>query len=146
MIEKKIGSGGACLTPEFDDVMNATDLGTEYIINDWYGYFSRCYRPGWGKKEGCTMSFYVEKNKHGERFVKQSRFAGQLYKPKAGIYATRVKIIKIDGKIGHVKWNDSYGHFGVSLEDSRYFDKIFHGDEAKELVKRFFGAIGLHDV
>ncbi|MCK4815590.1 hypothetical protein KA005_07465 [bacterium] len=26
MIEKKIGSGGACLTPEFDDVMNATDL------------------------------------------------------------------------------------------------------------------------
>lgn len=131
MIEKRIGSGGAYLTPEFDDVMNAIVLGTEHIVNDW----------PWGRKHRCTMNFMVEKNKHGERFVKQSRFAGQLYKPKAGIYATRVKIIKIDGKIGHVKWNNSYGHFGVSLEDDRYFDKIFHGDEAKELVKRFFGAI-----
>ncbi|MCK5615066.1 hypothetical protein KAR91_75080 [Candidatus Pacearchaeota archaeon] len=128
MIEKRIGSGGAYLTPEFDDVMNATDLGTEHQVDDW----------PWGRKHRCKMNFMVEKNKHGERFVKQSRFAGQLYKPKTGVYATRVKIIKIDGKIGHVKWNNSYGHFYVSLEDGRYFDKIFHSDEAKELAKKFF--------
>lgn len=131
MIERdrtKFGGKGAYLVPEFFDVMSATDLGTEHQVDDW----------PWGRKQRCTMNFFVEKNKRGERFVKQSRFAGQLYKPKAGIYATRVKIIKIDGKIGHVKWNNSYGHFGVSLEDGKYFDKIFHGYEAKMLAKRFF--------
>lgn len=108
--------------------MGAIDLGMLYVVDDW----------PWGRKQRCTMSFTVEKNKHGDRFVKQSRFKGQIYTPKKGTYTTRVKIIKIDGKIGHVKWNDSYGHFGVSLEDGRYFSKIFFGDEAKTLAERFF--------
>lgn len=130
MIEKSFGNR-TLLEPEYRDVLIAIDLGTNHVVDNW----------PWGRKQRCTMSFLVEKNKRGERFVKQSRFNGRMYKPKAGTYATRVKIIEIDGKIGHVKWHDGYGHFGVSIEDGRYFDKIFFDDEAKELAKIFFGAI-----
>lgn len=130
MIEKSFGNR-TLLEPEYKDVMQAVDLGIFHIVNDW----------PWGKKQRCEMNFSVEKNRRGERFVKQSRMNGRMYKPKAETYVTRVKIIEIDGKIGHVKWHDGSGYFGVSIEDGRYFDKIFFDDEARHLAGIFFGAI-----
>lgn len=124
------GSGGSYLKPEFEDVLNAKDLGTEHVVDDW----------PWGRQQRCTMSFLVEKNKRGERFVKQSRMKGRTYKPKTGTYATRVKIIEIDGKIGHVRWDKRYGGFGVSIEDGKYYSKVFYDYEAMELAEKFFGA------
>ena len=128
MIEK---NGKTFLEPELEDVMAAKDLGTEHTVEDW----------PWGRKRRCEMHFFVERNKRGERFVKQSRMDGRQYKPKAGTYATRVKIIEIDGKIGHVKWHRAYRHLGVNIEDGKYCGKTFYDDEAEELAGKFFGAI-----
>lgn len=131
MIEKDRGVG-ALLEPEIEDVLAAKDLGTEHVVDDW----------PWGRKRRCTMGFYVERDpKRGERFVKQSRMDGRQYKPKKGTYATRVKIIEIDGKIGHVVWHEGYGHFGVNIEDSKYRSMTFFDDEARQLAKKFFSAI-----
>jgi hypothetical protein len=135
MIEKMFGNK-TILEPEYKDVMAATDLGIFHVVNDW----------PWGRKQRCEMSFSVETNRRGERFVKQSRFNGRMNKPKAGTYATRVKIIEIDGKIEHVEWHAGSGSFGIRLEDGSYLSKTFFDSEAKHLAGIFFGAIRLQIV
>ena len=132
MLEKERAyGGGSYLEPELTDVLAAEDLGTEHIVPDW----------PWGRKERCEMRFSVESHpKRGERLVKQSRKNGRTYKPKATTYATRVKIIRIDGKIGHVVWNKMYGHFGVSMEDGKIASMTFFDEEAQALAEKFFGA------
>ena len=131
MIEKDSrGSRGLYFEPEFEDVLKATDLGTEHVVDDW----------PWGRQQRCTMSFFVEENnKRGERLVKQSKMNGRFYKPKTGTYATRVKIVEIDGKIGHVRWSNMHGIFEVNIEDGKYCSKTFFDDEAKQLARKFFG-------
>ena len=132
MIEKKTYYGDKMLEPEFEDVMKAKDLGLSHVVEDW----------PWGRKKRCTMLFYVERDpKRGERFVKQSRMDGRQYKPKKSTYSGRVKIVEIDGKIGHVEWHGGYRHFGINIEDGRYCGKTFFDDEAKQLAARFFGVI-----
>lgn len=104
MIEKSFGNK-TILEPEYKDVMAATDLGIFHVVDDW----------PWGRKQRCKMSFSVETNRRGERFVKQSGMNGRMNKPKVGTYTTRVKIIEIDGKIGHVEWHAGSGSFGIRL-------------------------------
>ena len=86
------------------------------------------------------MSFSVEANRRGERFVKQSRMNGRMYKPKTATYATKVKIVEIDGKIGHVEWHAGTGSFGINIEDGSYLSKTFFDSEARHLAGIFFGA------
>lgn len=114
---------------ELEDVLRATDLGTNHVVDDW----------PWGRKQRCSMHFFVEfQPYHGERFVKQSTFKGRTYKPKLATYATCVKIIELDGKIGHVEYNAIYGTFNIYIEDGKYRGPAFFEDEAKRLKAHFF--------
>lgn len=71
MIENCYG-GKTYFEPELEDVLKATDLGTEHVVDNW----------PWGRQQRCTMSFFVEENNRGERLVKQSKMNGRFYKPK----------------------------------------------------------------
>jgi hypothetical protein len=73
--------------------------------------------------------------------IKQSTMNGRTYKPKKATYATRVKIIELNGKIGHVEWHAGSGSFGIRLEDGNYLSKTFFGSEARHLADIFFDAI-----
>lgn len=114
--------------PELEDVLLATDLGDDHTVDDW----------PWGRKQRCSMHFFVERSKRGERFVKQSTMNGRTYKPKRSTYQTKVKIIELDGKIGHVSWN-MYGMFGVNIEDGKYLSVTFYDDDARKLKENYFG-------
>lgn len=128
MLEKKTYDDKIALIPEVSDVLEATDLGTNHTVDDW----------PWGRKRRCSMHFFVESNKRGERFVKQSTMDGRTYKPKTATYATKVKLIEIDGKMGHVEWNRSFQMFSVYIEDGQYWSGDFHGEEAQKLFKHYF--------
>lgn len=128
MKEKTYSSGTTLLHPEFEDVRSATDLGEDHTVKDW----------PWGRKQRCSMRFFVETHpKRGQRFVKQSAMKGRSYKPKKATYATRVKIVQIDGRIGRVTWHKGYGHFGIDIEDGKYASQTFFDNEARELAKHF---------
>lgn len=114
---------------ELSDVLEAKDLGTDHIVNDW----------PWGSRQRCIMHFSVDLHPtRGERFVKQSTLNGRAYKPKKATYATRIKIIELDGKIGHVEYHRMYCQFGINIEDGKYWSKTFFGDEALQLYRHFF--------
>ena len=127
MLEKE-SYGKTYLVPELKDLLKATDLGTEHVVYEW----------PWGRKQKCIMRFFVETGPKGERFVKQSTFRGRVNKPKKSTYARRVKIIELDGKIGHVEWSKNYSMFTVYIEDSKYFGATWHDEEAEKLFKHFF--------
>ena len=126
MKEKSYGSS-TLLEPELGDVLAATDLGEDYTVNDW----------PWGRKQRCSMHFFVETTKRGQRFVKQSTMNTKTYKPKKSTYCDRVKIILIDGKIGHISSHNNYKHFGVNIEDGQYASVTFFDQEGLTLAKHF---------
>lgn len=114
---------------ELSDVLEAKDLGTDHTVEDW----------PWGRKQRCSMHFFVESHpKRGERFVKQSTMNGRTNKPKLSTYTGRVKIIEIDGKIGHVELNVYYEIVNVYMEDGKYRGKPYFHDEADQLKNHFF--------
>jgi hypothetical protein len=129
MKEKEGYTGNVICQVELEDVLAAIDLGTDHVVEDW----------PWGRKQRCSMHFYVESNKRGERFVKQSTMNGRSYKPKARTYAERVTIIEILGKIGHVEFS-KYGMVGVYVQDSKFSGETFFDEEAMTLAKHFFGS------
>ncbi len=126
MKEKSYGST-TLLEPEVADVLAAVDLGEDYTVNDW----------PWGRKQRCSMHFFVETTKRGQRFVKQSTMNNKTYKPKKSTYCDRIKLILIDGKIGHISWHNAYKHFGVDIEDGRYASATFFDEEGLTLAKHF---------
>lgn len=126
MKEKSYGST-TLLEPELGDVLAAVDLGEDHTVDDW----------PWGRKQRCSMRFFVETTNRGQRFVKQSTMNNRTYKPKKSTYCDRVKIILIDGKIGHVSWHNSYKHFGVNIEDGKYASVTFFDEEGLTLAKHF---------
>lgn len=121
--------GKTFLVPELEDVLGATDLGTDYVVEDW----------PWGRKQRCSMHFFVESNKRGERFVKQSTFEGRTNKPKTATYADRVTLIEMDGKVGRVEWSASYQLAKVRMEDGKYPEATFFEDAGQVIADRFFG-------
>jgi hypothetical protein len=127
MKEIEIGSK-TYLEPELEDVLGATDLGTDHVIDDW----------PWGSRKTCKMHFSVESTNRGERLVKQSTFNGRVNKPKKTTYASRVKIIEIDGKIGHVELTKSMSHVGVRMQDGSYKEATFWDEDAKKIASHFF--------
>lgn len=128
-MEKRESFGNVRYIPEMEDVLGATDLGHEHVVDDW----------PWGRKQRCSMHFFVESHpKRGERFVKQSTMKGRTYKPKTSTYCGQVKIIELDGTIGHVEWSKSYFMFSVYMEAQKYCIANFHDEEATELAKHFF--------
>ena len=131
MLEKEI-YGKVYLEPEVADLLAAKDLGTDHVINDW----------PWGRKQKCSMHFYVESNKRGQRFCKQSTFDGRTNKAKCNTYTSRVRLVEIDGRMGHVSWHKAYGHFGVDIEDGRYASKTFFDEDGQTLANHFFGKEG----
>lgn len=114
--------------PEVEDVLKATDLGDDHTVEDW----------PWGRKQRCSMHFFVESRGNKQRFVKQSTMNGRTYKPKRSTYQNKVKIIELDGKIGHVTWN-VYGMFTVNIEDGKYLSKTFFDEDAAKLKNNYFG-------
>ena len=126
MKEKKGYSGNVICQVELEDVLEAIDLGTDYTVEDW----------PWGRKQRCSMHFYVESNKRGQRLVKQSTLNGRTYKPKARTYSSRVTIIEILGKIGHVEMSDYM--VGVYVQDSKFSGASFFEADAALLSKHFF--------
>lgn len=126
-MKEKSYESSTLLVPELADVMAARDLGENYTIDDW----------PWGRKQQCSMRFFVETTKRGQRFVKQSTMNERTYKPKKSTYCDRAKIISIDGKIGHISWNNNYKHFGVDIEDGKYASVTFFDDEGLTLAKHF---------
>jgi hypothetical protein len=129
MKEKDI-AGKMYLEPELEDILGAKNLGNDYTVEDW----------PWGRQQRCSMHFFVESTKNGERFVKQSTFKGRTNKPKKATYASRVTIIEIDGKIGRVEWSKSYNHVGVYIEDGRYDNVTFFDEPGKKVVEHFFSS------
>lgn len=128
MLEKE-SYGKTYLVPELEDVLGATDLGVDHTVDDW----------PWGRKQRCSMHFFVETHpKRGQRFVKQSTFKGRVNKPKTSTYASRVKIIELDGKIGHIEFNEQYSMCAVLIEDGKYLGITFHDDESDTLAEHFF--------
>ena len=128
MLEKE-SYGNVHLVPEMEDVLEAIDLGYDHVVEDW----------PWGRKQRCSMHFFVETHpKRGQRFVKQSTMNGRTYKPKTSTYAGQVKIIELDGFIGHVEWSNSYYMFTVYMENKKYFSASFRDEEAVMLAKHFF--------
>lgn len=124
------GSNKTFFVPEFDDVMNAKDLGTDHTVEDW----------PFGRSKRCSMHFFVETDpKRGERFVKQSTMNGRSYKPKKDTYHTKCKIVEIDGKIGNVVWHDGFNQFGVNIQDGHYSSQTFFNEDATALKNKFFG-------
>ena len=111
-----------------DDVLGATDLGDDHVVEDW----------PWGRKQTCQMHFSVESSNRGERLVKQSTFKGRVNKPKKTTYASRVKIIEIDGKIGHVELTKTMSHVGVRMQDGQFKESTFWDDDAKKIASHFF--------
>lgn len=110
------------------DVLAAEDLGTDHTIDDW----------PWGSRQSCSMHFWVESHpKRGERFMKQSTFRDRTYKAKKATYTGKVRLIQIDGKMGHVEWNPHYHLFGIQIEDSSYSRPTFHRKEAIQLARHF---------
>ena len=126
-MKEKAYESSTLLVPELADVMAAKDLGKDYTVDDW----------PWGRKQRCSMRFFVETTKRGQRFVKQSTMNERTYKPKKTTYCDRVKIILIDGKIGHISWNNNYKHFGVDIEDGKYASVTFYDEEGLTLAKHF---------
>lgn len=126
-MKEKAYESSTLLVPELADVLAATDLGEDYTVDDW----------PWGRKQRCSMRFFVETTKRGQRFVKQSTMNERTYKPKKSTYCDRVRIILIDGKIGHISWNNNYKHFGVDIEDGKYASVTFFDDEGLTLAKHF---------
>jgi len=61
----------------------------------------------------------------------------KTYKPKKSTYSDRVKIILIDGKIGHISWHNNYRHMGVNIEDGKYASATFYDADALLLAKHF---------
>ena len=126
-MKEKSYESSTLLVPELQDVMEAKDLGEDYTVDDW----------PWGRKQRCSMRFFVETTKRGQRFVKQSTMNERTYKPKKTTYCDRVRIILIDDKIGHVSWNNNYKHFGVDIEDGKYTSVTFYDEEGLTLAKHF---------
>lgn len=120
--------GKKYLELELDDVLGAIDLGDCHEVEDW----------PWGRKQSCQMKFSVESTNRGERLVKQSTFKGKVYKAKKTTYASRVKIIEIDGKVGHVELTKTMSHVGVRMQDGKYKEATFWDDEAKQIASHFF--------
>ena len=114
---------------ELSDVLEATDLGTDHIVDDW----------PWGRKQKLRMHFFVEPHpKRGERFMRQSTFRGRIKAVKKSTYTSRATIIELDGKIGHVEFNQQFVMFEVDIEDGKYWSKTFHGSDAVKLFNHFF--------
>jgi len=129
MLEKEI-HGRKYFQLEMDDILTkATDLGDDCTIEGW----------PWGRKQKCTMHFFVESGKKGQRFVKQSTFNGRTYKPKRSTYASQVTIIKIDDKIGRAEWNEGYQLLRVKMEDGKYLESTFFEDDGQVIADYFFG-------
>ena len=126
-MKEKAYESSTLLIPELADVLAATDLGEDYTVDDW----------PWGRKEHCSMRFFVETTKRGQRFIKQSTMNNKTYKPKKSTYSDRVKIILIDGKIGHISWHNNYRHMGVNIEDGKYASATFYDADALLLAKHF---------
>ena len=126
-MKEKSYDSSTLLVPELADVMAAKDLGEDYTIDDW----------PWGRKQLCSMRFFVETTKRGQRFVKQSTMNERTYKPKKSTYCDRVKIISIDDKIGHISWRNNYKQFGVDIEDGKYAAVTFYDEEGLTLAKHF---------
>jgi hypothetical protein len=126
-MKEKSYESSTLLVPELADVLAAKDLGEDYTVDDW----------PWGRKQLCSMRFFVETTKRGQRFVKQSTMNERTYKPKKSTYCDRVKIILIDDRIGHISWNNNYKHFGVDIEDGKYASVTFFDDEGVTLSKHF---------
>lgn len=127
MIEKSFELS-TLLEPEIADVLAAVDLGEDHTVDDW----------PWGRKQRCSMRFFIETNpKRGQRFVKQSTMNDRTYKPKKTTYSDRVKIVKIDGKIGYLSWHKNYKHMGINIEDGKYASVTFFDDDALLLARHF---------
>jgi hypothetical protein len=128
MLEKEL-YGKTHYQLEMDDVLAAKDLGEDHVVEDW----------PWGRKQRCSMHFYVETTKRGQRFCKQSTFKGRVNKAKCSTYASRVTIVEIDGKIGQLELTASMSHVGVRMQDGRYLESTFFDEEAVTIAKHFFG-------
>ena len=126
MIEKEI-YGKNYLEVELEDALEAKVLGNDYTVEDW----------PWGRKQRCSMHFFIETNKRGQRYVKQSTMKGRTYKPKASTYDLRVIIVEIDGKVGNIGLTRS-GFVSVHIEDGKYLEANFWDADAKVLVNKFF--------
>lgn len=116
------------ITLGVQDILGATVLGKDHTVGDW----------PWGRRRQCSMHFFVECGKYGERFVKQSTMEGRMYKPKTSTYAGEVLIIEIDGKIGHLEWSPSFEMLSIQMEDSHYMFGTFFDREAKEIYQKLF--------
>ena len=114
--------------PEVEDLLKAKIFGKDHVVEDW----------PWGRKQRCSMHFSIEKNKRGERFVKQSTFKGRTYKPKRSTYALEMVIVEVNGKIGYVS-STMYGSVGIDIEDGKYLSATFFDEDADTLRKHFFG-------
>jgi hypothetical protein len=128
MLEQEL-HGKKYLKPEMEDVLGAINLGKDHVVEDW----------PWGRKQRCSMHFFVESNKRGERFVKQSTFKGRTYKPKASTYSTQVTIIELDGKIGRAEWSEGYQLLRVQMEDGKYLEATFFEEDGQVVADYFFG-------
>jgi hypothetical protein len=126
MLEKEI-YGKTHFEPELKDVLECTDLGNDYTVDDW----------PWGRKRRCSMHFFIESNKRGQRFVKQSTLEGRTYKPKASTYDFRSTIVEIDGKVGHLSVG-SYGGACIRIEDGKYLSKTFYDEDFLVIAQKFF--------
>jgi hypothetical protein len=83
------------------------------------------------------MHFFIESNKRGQRFVKQSTLEGRTYKPKASTYDFRCTIVEIDGKVGHLSVG-SYGGACIRIEDGKYLSKTFYDEDFLVIAQKFF--------
>jgi hypothetical protein len=113
---------------ELSDVLGASDMGDDFIIEDWP-------RGGW---QFCSMRFRIESSKRGERLVKQSTYEGKTYPTRSRAYTGRVKIIGIGGHIGVVECSYSMAYVTVVMQNAKYVNTTFREDEASKIVRQLF--------
>ena len=128
MKEQKSAYGDVFFVPEFQDVLDAKNLGNDYIVNDW----------PFGSRKKCVMHFSVESNNRGQRLVKQSTLDGRSYKPKKSTYSEQCKIVEIFGKVGDINYSKNGVMVIINIQDSKYSSQSFFDDEAKQLYHKFF--------
>ena len=111
------------------DVLQATDLGQDLTVDDW----------PFGRIRQCSMHFFVESGKRGQRLVRQSTMNGRTYKPKKDTYATGVKLVELGGKTGYIKWSDDWQHLTVCKHDGNHIQTFFDTDA--RIIARHFGLV-----
>ena len=112
-----------------EDVKQAKDLGKDITIENW----------PFGRKQRCSMHFFVEVGKKGERLVRQSTMDGRTYKPKKSTYTTSVKIVELNSKTCHIEWDKNYGMLTVCKHDGVHLHTFFDTDA--RLLALHFGLI-----